>query len=209
MSYYIKYHKDLTPEEYQYCIDNIDKKECKLDLLYSHIKLAIKIANKFKNKTNMMVSYEDIESIAIYAVWHAIELFDPSKGNKLSSYIYPAVSRAILSEFRNEEKEIECISIDVKDGETNKELNLIDAIKVHRDKLYNGNRLEDIIESGSFSDNPKDKYILRRILLEDAKQITVADEMKVTRQCVSVRYHRLKKKLKNFIIENDVDIEGE
>ena len=96
MSYYIKYHKDLTPEEYQYCIDNIDKKECKLDLLYSHIKLAIKIANKFRNKTNMMVSYDDIESIAIYAVWHAIELFDPSKGNKLSSYIYPAVSRACL-----------------------------------------------------------------------------------------------------------------
>lgn len=206
---YIKYHKELTPEEYQYCIENIDKEECKLDLLYSHIKLAIKIANKFRNKTNMMVSYEDIESIAVYAVWHAIELFDPSKGYKLSSYVYPAISRAILSEFRNKEKEIECISIDVKDGESNKELNLIDTVKVHHDKLYNGGTdLEDIIET-VFSNNSKDKYILRRILLEDAKQTTVADEMKVTRQCISVRYYRLKKKLKKYIIENDIVIEGE
>lgn len=205
---YIKYHKELTPEEYQYCIENIDKEECKLDLLYSHIKLAIKIANKFRNKTNMMVSYEDIESIAMYAVWHAIELFDPSKGYKLSSYVYPAISRAILSEFRNKEKEIDCISIDVKDGESNKELNLIDTVKVHRDKYDVGIKLEDIIES-VFSNNSKDKYILRRILLEDAKQTTVADEMKVTRQCISVRYYRLKKKLKKYIIENDIVIEGE
>lgn len=208
MSYYIKYHKELTPEEYQYCIENIDKEECKLDLLYSHIKLAIKIANKFKNKANMIISYEDIESIAMYAVWHAIELFDPSKGYKLSSYVYPAISRAILSEFRNKEKEIDCISIDVKDGESNKELNLIDTVKVHRDKYNSGTKLEDIIES-VFSNNSKDKYILRRILLEDAKQTTVADEMKVTRQCISVRYYRLKKKLKKYIIENDIVIEGE
>lgn len=209
MSNLIKYHKELTPDEYQYCIENIDKEECKLELLYGHIKLAVKIANKFKNKANVMITYEDIESIAVYALWHAIELFDPSKGNRLSSYVYPAISRAILSEFRNEEKEIDCISIDVKDTETDKELNLIDTIKVHHDKLYNGTRLEDIIESGLFSYNLKDRYIARRILLEDAKQTTVANEMNLTRQCVSVRYHRLKKKLKNYIIANNIDIEGE
>lgn len=207
-SYYYKYHKELTPEEYQYCIENIDKEECKLELFCSHIKLAIKIANKFRNKTNMMISYEDIESIAMYALWHAIELFDPSKEYKITSYAYPAISRAILSEFRNEEKEIDCISIDVKDGETNKELNLLDTIKVHYDKHDKGTRLEDVIER-VFPDNSEDAYILRRILLEDAKQTTVADEMHVTRQCVSVRYHRLKKKLKKFIIEKDIDIEGE
>ena len=208
MSNFIEYHKDLTPEEYQYCIDNIDKEECKIKLFYSHIKLAIKIANKFKNRANIIYSYEDIESYAMYSLWYAIERFDPSKGYKLSSYLYPSILRNILCEFRNMENDIDTISMNVTIDDS--ELNLIDTVKVHNDDYIGESILEEIIESGIvFHNNETDKYVAKRILLDEAKQITVANELNVSRQAINTRLCRIRKRIKKYITDKKIDIKGD
>lgn len=208
MSNFIEYHKDLTPEEYQYCIDNIDKEECKIKLFYSHIKLAIKIANKFKNRANIIYSYEDIESYAMYSLWYAIERFDPSKGYKLSSYLYPSILRNILCEFRNMENDIETISMNVTIDDS--ELNLIDTVKVHNDDYIGESILEEIIESGVvFHNNETDKYVAKRILLDEAKQITVANELNVSKQAINTRLCRIRKRIKKYITDKKIDIKGD
>lgn len=208
MSNFIEYHKDLTPEEYQYCIDNIDKEECKIKLFYSHIKLAIKIANKFKNRANIIYSYEDIESYAMLSLWYAIERFDPSKGYKLSTYLYPSILRNILCEFRNMENDIDTISMNVTIDDS--ELNLIDTVKVHNDDYIGESILEEIIESGVvFHNNETDKYVAKRILLDEAKQITVANELNVSRQAINIRLCRIRKKIKKYITDKKIDIKGD
>lgn len=208
MSNFIEYHKDLTPEEYQYCIDNIDKEECKIKLFYSHIKLAIKIANKFKNRANIIYSYEDIESYAMYSLWYAIERFDPSKGYKLSSYLYPSILRNILCEFRNMENDIDTISMNVTIDDS--ELNLIDTVKVHNDDYIGESILEEIIESGVvFHNNETDKYVAKRILLDEAKQITVANELNVSKQAINTRLCRIRKRIKKYITDKKIDIKGD
>ena len=208
MSNFIEYHKDLTPEEYQYCIDNIDKEECKIKLFYSHIKLAIKITNKFKNRSNIIYSYEDMESSAMYGLWHAIERFDPTKGYKLSSYIYPAISRSILENLRNMKNDIDTISMNVTIDDS--ELNLIDIAKVHNDDYIGESILEEIIESGVvFHNNETDKYVAKRILLDEAKQITVANELNVSRQAINIRLCRIRKKIKKYITDKKIDIKGD
>ena len=208
MSNFIEYHKDLTPEEYQYCIDNIDKEECKIKLFYSHIKLAIKIANKFKNRANIIYSYEDIESYAMYSLWYAIEKFDPSKGYKLSSYLYPSILRNILCEFRNMENDIDTISMNVTIDDS--ELNLIDTVKVHNDDYIGESILEEIIESGVvFHNNETDKYVAKRILLDEAKQITVANELNVSKQAINTRLCRIRKRIKKYITDKKIDIKGD
>ena len=208
MSNFIEYHKDLTPEEYQYCIDNIDKEECKIKLFYSHIKLAIKITNKFKNRANIIYSYEDMESSAMYGLWHAIERFDPTKGYKLSSYIYPAISRSILENLRNMKNDIDTISMNVTIDDS--ELNLIDTVKVHNDDYIGESILEEIIESGVvFHNNETDKYVAKRILLDEAKQITVANELNVSRQAINIRLCRIRKKIKKYITDKKIDIKGD
>ena len=208
MSNFIEYHKDLTPEEYQYCIDNIDKEECKIKLFYSHIKLAIKITNKFKNRANLIYSYEDMESSAMYGLWHAIERFDPTKGYKLSSYIYPAISRSILENLRNMKNDIDTISMNVTIDDS--ELNLIDIVKVHNDDYIGESILEEIIESGAvFHNNETDKYVAKRILLDEAKQITVANELNVSKQAINIRLCRIRKKIKKYITDKKIDIKGD
>ena len=208
MSNFIEYHKNLTPEEYQYCIDNIDKEECKIKLFYSHIKLAIKIVNKFKNRTNVIYSYEDMEISAMYSLWHAIERFDPTKGYKLSSYIYPAISRSILENLRNMKNDIDTISMNVTIDDS--ELNLIDTVKVHNDDYIGESILEEIIESGVvFHNNETDKYVAKRILLDEAKQITVANELNVSRQAINIRLCRIRKKIKKYITDKKIDIKGD
>lgn len=82
----------LTKEEYEYCIVNFDKMECKEMLFKGHIKWALRISRKyFSNR----FTRDEIDAEGLVGLWKAIRMYDPTKGYKLITFMTPVVRNQV------------------------------------------------------------------------------------------------------------------
>ena len=98
---YRKYSATLTKEtELFLAMQYISgDKKAKREFITSNIKLAISFAKKFKAATLTHTDIEDLIQVAIVGMLTAVEKFDPTLGNKFSTYANCWITQAL---YRNE-----------------------------------------------------------------------------------------------------------
>ena len=73
-------------------------------LIESVVPLIHKMARDFENKglvgSNRAIDGQDLVQVGMMTVWLAVEKFDAERGVKFSTYVYPAIYRAMAEEVR-------------------------------------------------------------------------------------------------------------
>lgn len=146
------------------------------ELFEKNIKLAYKVANKYRNQ--YLNEMEDIQQIALMGLWKAIINYNGKF--QLSTYAWRVINNEILMHLRKDKKTPQTLSLEdlQKEMSNEMEINEVDLIK----------RLEN-----SFS--LKEKNVLKGFIKGET-QAQIAKKLNVTQATISRCKTRIKEKIK-------------
>jgi len=173
-----------------------------------HHRLTCKIISSYKlDVGDYRCSFDDLYQEANIALHEACLKFDAEKDTKFSSYAYVVIKGRILNYIRSEIKSFYseiCFSIDSLDCTDYLKGNAVTS--VYEDPLKYTHSIDNQETIKNFMDNlsSKDAFIIK-MRLADVPYKEIAKKLAVNRKYIDNRYIKIKKQLKKYLEENDLE----
>lgn len=188
-------HIKLSEEQYEYCMKNYDKDECKELIFKGHIRYTLKIAGGyFSDRYNR----DELDSEALLGLWKAVLAFDPSRGFRFSTFVTPIIHSTMRKYLRKHKDHPADESLNKPASRELSDNNISD----HIDLLVDGN---DYIEKHEnefmirealnlLTDQEKEVFI--DYYMRDMNQPAIAEK----RKCTQVNVSRLLKSARGRMV---------
>lgn len=159
------------------------------NLIINNQNLAYSLLNKYYKKSNHLIDYEDLKSIALLGLVKAANTFNINKNVKFSSYAYIVIENEILLNLNNEVKltKVESLDKNIKDKVTF--LDLLGSNDFIEDTYI---LKEQINYLYCFIDDIKEDNIKNILLLtiDGLNQQEIANKLNISQSLVSQLYHK-------------------
>ena len=147
-----------------------------------NIKLAYKIANKYKNNYN--AEFEDIKQCALLGLWKTVKTFDKTKGFAFSTLAYRIITNEINMYLRKESKYIKLDLLSLDYALDDKESNLYDYLCDNNDNYIIDNFLCELIIQEYNKLKPLHQKIIQ-FMFEDKTQKEISKKLNCSQPQIS------------------------